>query len=140
MPEILIRDITGTDRNYTTNDVAFRSPNGGTVNYTYGNKSTLNVNLDFAGGDMAISAPAGTLYNRVTIPKPATLISENIAEGIVIAGIEGTFEGGGGGETSDWATYNTRLQSITAGATITGTDDDVVMTYCFRILKEVIAT
>ena len=36
------------------------------------------------------------MYSKVTVQKPDTLIPENIVKGVVIAGIEGTNEGGGG--------------------------------------------
>lgn len=72
------------------------------------NKVTVNVNvpskeeqsksveLDFAAGDMAVTPDSGKVLSVVNIAKPATLISENIAEGVEIAGVVGTHVGGGG--------------------------------------------
>lgn len=56
-----------------------------------------SVALDFSGGDMEVTPNEGEAFSKVTIPQPETLVAENIAEGIDIAGIIGTFAGGGGG-------------------------------------------
>ncbi len=55
----------------------------------------LNVNLDFSQGDMTVVPEAGKLINRVDIQKPATLVPENIAKDVNVAGVVGTHEGGG---------------------------------------------
>lgn len=52
------------------------------------------VELDFTDGDMTITPSDGKLLSKVDIPKPETLVPENIRAGEVIAGIPGTFEGG----------------------------------------------
>lgn len=57
----------------------------------------VEVALDFSNGDMTETLPEGYSANSVTIFKPDTLIAENIAEGVTIAGIVGTHKGGGGG-------------------------------------------
>lgn len=54
------------------------------------------VDLDFSGGDMAITPEDGKAFGNVNIPRPATLIPNNIVKDIEIAGITGTFEGGSG--------------------------------------------
>lgn len=53
------------------------------------------VTLDFSGGDQTITAPDGSLVKSAIIQKPETLVQENIAEGVDIAGIIGTFAAGG---------------------------------------------
>lgn len=59
------------------------------------------VALDWSAGDQIITPVTdGKPFSPVTLEKPATLLPENIAEGIDIAGIIGTFAGGGGGEYS----------------------------------------
>ena len=55
------------------------------------------IEPDFSEGDMVVIPEDGTLYSKVTIPTPDTLIPENIADGINIAGIIGTLAAGGGG-------------------------------------------
>lgn len=55
------------------------------------------VALDWSAGDQIITPVTdGKPFSPVTLEKPATLLPENIAEGIDIAGIIGTFAGGGG--------------------------------------------
>lgn len=56
------------------------------------------VSLDFSEGNMIVSPGTGKAYSSVLIPKPAALIPENIVDGVVIAGIEGTYEASGGGD------------------------------------------
>lgn len=54
------------------------------------------VELDFSGGDMTVKPTEGKFLSRVDIPKPETLVPENIAKDVNIAGVVGTHEGGGG--------------------------------------------
>lgn len=67
---------------------------------------TRTVALDFSAGDQVIQPTAGKLLSAVTVQQPDTLIPENIAEGVDIAGIIGAMAGGG---------------IAFAGGTITGT-------------------
>ena len=53
-----------------------------------------NVALDFSGGDMTVAPGTGKVFSEVSIPKPENLISENIAEGIDIAGVIGALPPG----------------------------------------------
>lgn len=53
----------------------------------------VEVTLDLAGGDQVIQAADGYLVKEATIKKPETLLAENIANGVEIAGVTGTFEG-----------------------------------------------
>lgn len=58
----------------------------------------VTVALSMADGDQVIvPSENGKVLTKVTVTKPDTLLPENIAEGIDIAGIIGTFAGGGGG-------------------------------------------
>ena len=61
---------------------------------------TLIDNIDivpnFANGNQVVAAQEGYAVKGATILKPATLIPENIAEGVEIAGVVGTHAGGGG--------------------------------------------
>ncbi len=55
------------------------------------------VTLDFSGGDMTVEPAEGKFLSKVDIPKPETLVPENIAKDVVVAGVVGTLESGGGG-------------------------------------------
>lgn len=56
----------------------------------------IEIALDFSNGNMTETLPEGYSVSSATILKPDTLIAENIAEGVTIAGIVGTHKGGGG--------------------------------------------
>lgn len=62
------------------------------------------LELDFSSGDMPISAPDGYAFTGGTIKKPETLVPENIAKDVEVAGIVGTHEGGGGGTVAGTVT------------------------------------
>ena len=53
------------------------------------------ITLDFTNGDQTITAADGTVVKSAVVQKPDTLIPENIAEGVNIAGIVGTLVAGG---------------------------------------------
>lgn len=56
----------------------------------------IPIVLDFSsGGNQVVEAAEGYAVKAATIQKPATLIPENIAEGVEIAGVVGTHVGGG---------------------------------------------
>lgn len=57
----------------------------------------VTVELDFSDGDMEVTPTADKTFSKVSIPVPETLIPENIAEGVNIAGIIGALAAGGGG-------------------------------------------
>lgn len=58
-------------------------------------EQVANIVPDFSFGSYAVYPNNGQVFKSVTIVKPETLIPDNIAEGVTIAGIEGTFAGGG---------------------------------------------
>ena len=61
-----------------------------------GDTEELALLLSMADGDMVITpTEEGKVISLVTITKPETLIPENIAEGVEIGGVVGTFVGGG---------------------------------------------
>lgn len=70
---------------------------GGTMDFVHADLVEKNVELDFSGGDMNIEPGVGEMFAAVSIPKPVTLIPENVAEGVNIAGIIGNLVAGGGG-------------------------------------------
>lgn len=54
----------------------------------------LTVPADFTAGDMVLMPAEGKYLERATVQMPETLIPENIAKGVDIAGIIGSFIGG----------------------------------------------
>lgn len=53
----------------------------------------IEVQLDLSDGDQTIQAPEGYLVKEATIKKPETLLPENIANNIEVAGVVGTYQG-----------------------------------------------
>lgn len=69
---------------------------GGVEGGFIGDTEKVTVDLNMADGDMVISPSAvGKVLSQVSITKPKTLVPENIAEGVDIAGIIGTLAAGG---------------------------------------------
>lgn len=58
----------------------------------------MEIPLDFSAGDQSLAAPDGQAVKSATIKKPTTLVPENIADGVDIAGVVGTLESGGSGD------------------------------------------
>lgn len=53
------------------------------------------VVANFAAGDLVVTPSNGNVMTKVTVQKPPTLLPENIAEGISVAGVDGAHRGGG---------------------------------------------
>lgn len=80
-----------------------------------GDTEEATVELALADGDQVVMPSAdGKVLSKVTITKPETLLPENIAEGIDIAGIIGTLAAGGGGGSAKVA-YGKWTGSYTGG-------------------------
>ncbi len=62
------------------------------------------VPLYMADGDMVVEMPEGYVVQSAIIKKPETLIPENIAKDVNIAGVIGTHEGGGGDVPAGYVT------------------------------------
>lgn len=78
------------------------------------------VELDFSGGDMTVEPVDGTMFSKVTIPVPETLIPENIAEGVNIAGIIGALAGGSSVKIANGTfTGNGSSKTVTHGLGVT---------------------
>lgn len=60
-------------------------------------EEAVTAALNFANGNQTVLPSEGKVLSSVTIEKPATLLPENIADGVDIAGIIGTLAAGGGG-------------------------------------------
>lgn len=67
----------------------------------------MEIALDFSAGDQSLSVPDGYAVKSATIEKPETLIPENIAKDVNVAGVVGTLESGGGegGELVRYVTF-----------------------------------
>ena len=63
-------------------------------------KVETTVALNFSEGDMQLTPEDGKVFSSVNIPAPATLIPENIAKDVNIAGIIGTLVAGGGAKVA----------------------------------------
>lgn len=68
----------------------------------------MEIALDFSAGDQSLSAQEGYAVKSATIKKPTTLVPENIAKDVNIAGVVGTLESGSG-DGSDLVRYVTFL-------------------------------
>lgn len=89
---------------------------GGVAGTFIGDTEEQTVALSMADGDMVIEPSAvGKVLSQVMVQKPETLVPENIAEGIDIAGVIGTLVAGG---TSKVA-FGTFSSSSTSSTTIT---------------------
>ena len=58
----------------------------------------IEIPLDFSAGNQLINAGSGYVVKSATLLKPDTLIPENIANGVNIAGVIGSLAAGGGGD------------------------------------------
>lgn len=65
-----------------------------------GNPEEKAVDPDFSVGDISVTPTFGKLLSKVQIKKPETLVPENIAKDVTIAGVTGVHEGGGSGDGS----------------------------------------
>ena len=98
-------------------------------------EENVPVTLNLSGGNQTVPAPDGTLMRSVVINKPDTLIPENIAQGVNIAGIIGALAGGGsGGDSGKTVTYKkgqftpeSTTETVTHGM---GCIPDMIIVFC----------
>lgn len=103
MADIVLKDRNGNGVSYEgVTALRLNTSDGGTQIFSAGEAvEGIEIALDFSNGDQPITAPEGTLVKSAVIKKPETLLPENIAKDVDIAGVVGTLEsGGGGGNTS----------------------------------------
>lgn len=114
--KIIVRDRDGVKHEYEgIETVTFDTTDGGKQVFSKGQAiEGVEVELDFSDGDHPIYAPDGTLVKSAIIKKPVDLVPENIAQGVTIAGIEGTHQGGGGSSIGGYG-----LQEILPPTTLT---------------------
>ena len=68
---------------------------GVTGNFIGNALENIPIELDLVDGNQTITAPDGYLVKSAIIQKPEGLLPENIAVGVEIGGVVGTFQGGG---------------------------------------------
>lgn len=66
-----------------------------TVNVPATPTETKTVEPNFSNGSEVLTPTEGKVFSSVTLTKPATLLPENIKKGVIICGIEGTYEAAG---------------------------------------------
>lgn len=66
-----------------------------TVNVPATPTETKTVEPNFSNGSEVLTPTEGKVFSSVTLTKPATLLPENIKKGVIICGIEGTYEATG---------------------------------------------
>ena len=68
-----------------------------------GETEEVTVDLSMADGNQVIMPSAGKSISKATVTKPSTLIPANIKKDVVIGGVTGTLDSGGGGiDVSDF--------------------------------------
>lgn len=73
----------------------------------------IDITPDFSHGNQFIVAQEGYAVKGATILKPETLIPENVAKGVEIAGVVGTMGGGGGSSADVRVKYVTFMNGAT---------------------------
>lgn len=76
----------------------------GIVGTAIGEGQEKTVALALADGNQEVTPDDGYLLSKITIEKPATLLPENIINGVDIAGVVGTVVAGGSGGLEDIST------------------------------------
>lgn len=66
-----------------------------TVNVPATPTETKTVEPNFSNGSEVLTPTEGKAFSSITLTKPSTLLPENIKKGVVICGIEGTYEAAG---------------------------------------------
>ena len=69
-----------------------KADGSGKVPFSYGERKEVTIVPDFSEGDVTIAPAPGTLYEKVTVTKPNTLLPENILLGTTVCGIQGSFQ------------------------------------------------
>lgn len=81
------------------------------------------VELSMPSGNQVIQPTSGKVMSKVTVQKPATLLPENIKKDVVIGGVTGTLEaGGGGGQSQNIISF----KKVISDKMISLTHDDLV--------------
>ncbi len=112
MTDIKLKNYSGTDKIYSdVPKIWIESPESTEENlvllpFSYGEAlEGLEVTPDFSDGNAQITVPEGYLVRSVVVKRPETLVPENIAKGVDIAGIIGTLVAGGGSDKVAWGSF-----------------------------------
>lgn len=121
MQDIVLKTIDGTQNTYQNVDkIAIPTPDGNTAIFTEGQAVSKTVEPNFASGDMTVPISDGELVTKLTVKKPDTLVLENVAKDVNIAGVVGTMEAGAdGGGISIKAIAERAISGVVADSEIT---------------------
>jgi hypothetical protein len=86
---------TATENGEVTPDSGYDGLSQVTVNVPATPTETKTVEPNFSNGSEVLTPTEGKVFSSVTLTKPATLLPENIKKGVIICGIEGTYEAAG---------------------------------------------
>lgn len=86
---------TATSNGVVKPDATYDGLSQVTVNVPATPTETKTVEPNFASGNQTLTPTEGKVFSSVTLTKPATLLPENIKKGVIICGIEGTYEAAG---------------------------------------------
>ena len=84
------------------------------------------IDLDFSNGNQSMTVPDENVVKSAIIQRPETLIPENIAEGVDIAGIIGTLAAGGAKVEAGTFTGQNNVQTV---AHSLGVTPDIIIFY-----------
>ena len=142
MDSIVLRDRNGKEINYHGIDyLNVKTPDGETQGYAAYDPETLvpenlvsgvkvgdvegalevpqavetTIDPDFSAGDMEVVPEDGKVFSKAIIQKPETLVPENIAEGVNVAGIVGALSAGGSGGGKSLCIFNRTVYARRAG-------------------------
>lgn len=83
---------TATTNGVVKPDATYDGLSQVTVNVPATPTETKTVEPNFSNGSEVLTPTEGKVFSSVTLTKPATLLPENIKKGVIICGIEGTYE------------------------------------------------
>lgn len=86
---------TATTNGVVKPDATYDGLSQVTVNVPATPTETKTVEPNFSNGSEVLTPTEGKAFSSVTLTKPATLLPENIKKGVIICGIEGTYEAAG---------------------------------------------
>jgi hypothetical protein len=90
-----LQDKTATTNGVVKPDATYDGLSQVTVNVPATPTETKTVEPNFSNGSEVLMPTEGKVFSSVTLTKPATLLPENIKKGVIICGIEGTYEAAG---------------------------------------------
>lgn len=83
---------TATTNGVVKPDATYDGLSQVTVNVPATPTETKTIEPNFSNGSEVLTPTEGKVFSSVTLTKPATLLPENIKKGVIICGIEGTYE------------------------------------------------